>query len=343
MQKETLAFRKSMNREGSNMRKNRLELGQFIHWDWGQNYPFGACMSKLIECLQGDTSLYTYDFFAGLAGDDFVMCYGDNERFNDCVSVCTDHEEFLARVYGMIGLEYQIVSHGKWSGDVESYYEKVKRFIDRGIPVLCAGIGNNSNYDLLISYDDDTKKCHLSCGDDVQYGTELPFRQIEGDLIFIENLPKITNLANVYRKAVMQIPALMTSEPTANRVYFVAEAYRKWAEDIKKGRYERYTAETFEGWQHWGIYVCNLATNGGHGEGFLRRAYELNPDMRMIPDLIALFHENEKVWNELEALGGGFNCSIDILHNKEKAGAIAGKIEMLIEMNEKIIRRIEGS
>ena len=33
------------------MRANKLELGQFIHWDWGQNYPFNACMAKLMECL----------------------------------------------------------------------------------------------------------------------------------------------------------------------------------------------------------------------------------------------------------------------------------------------------
>lgn len=37
-----------------------LELGQFIHWDWGQNYPFSACMAKLMEYLDGDTSLYSY-------------------------------------------------------------------------------------------------------------------------------------------------------------------------------------------------------------------------------------------------------------------------------------------
>lgn len=39
---------------------HKLELGQFIHWDWGQNYPFSACMAKLMECLGGDTSLYSY-------------------------------------------------------------------------------------------------------------------------------------------------------------------------------------------------------------------------------------------------------------------------------------------
>ena len=324
------------------MSANKLELGQFIHWDWGQNYPFGACMAKLMECLGGDISLYTYEFFAGLAGDDFVMCYGDNGKYNDCVSVCSDNEAFLAGVCGMIGLEYQLVRHDVWMAETNKYYNAVRRYIDRGIPVLCAGIGKNGNYDLLISYDDETEKCHLSCGDDVQYGSDIPFSEIECDLIFIEHLPMITDIKAIYRNAVMQIPTRMTSDVTLDGVHFGADAYRKWAADIRDGRYDRYTAETFESWEHWCIYLCNLATNGGHGESFLRRALELNPDMTFIPELIGLFHENDKVWNELESLGGGFNCTIETLHDKEKRAAIADVILRLAGTNEKIVRLVSA-
>ncbi len=318
------------------MSANKLELGQFIHWDWGQNYPFSACMAKLMECLGGDASLYTYDFFAGLAGDDFVMCYGNNEKYNDCVSVCTDNETFLAQVCGMIDLEYRLIKHDEWKADADLYYGFVKQFIDRGIPVLCAGVGENSNFDLLISYDDETGKCHLSCGDDVQYGTDISFREIECDLIFMERLPRITDIARLYRRAVMQIPVRMQAETTANEVFFGAEAYRRWAADIRNGRYDRCTADNFDNWRHWCIYICNLATNGGHGEAFLRRAFELNPDMTFIPELIGLFHENDKVWNELESLGGGFNCTIETLHDKEKRVAIVDVILKLAETNEQI-------
>lgn len=320
------------------MSTNKLNLGQFIHWDWGQNYPFNACMAKLMECLGGDASLYTYDFFAGLCGDDFVMCYGDNGKYNDCVSVCSDNEVFLARVCGMIGLEYRFVRYDEWRADTERYYALVKQFIDRGIPVLCAGVGSNFNYDLLTSYDDETTVCHLSCGDDVQYGRDIPFGEIECDFVFIECLPKIGDLTAVYRNAVMQIPALMTAKPTKDGVFFGADAYRRWAEDIIGGRYDACTAETFDSWAHWCIYICNLATNGGHGEGFLRRAYERNPDMTFIPELISLFHENDRVWSELEVLGGGFGCSVETLHDKEKRAVIADVILKLAETNEKIVR-----
>ena len=225
-----------------------------------------------MECLGGDTSLYTYDFFAGLAGDDFVMCYGDNGKYNDRVSVCTDNESFLVRVCGMIGLEYHLVKHDEWKADPALYYCYVKQSIDRGVPVLCSGVGENSNFDLLLSYDTETGKCHLSCGDDVQYGTDIPFSEIECDFIFIEHLPQVSDLSAVYRDAVMQIHTLMTAKPTNDGVCYGAEAYRRWAADIMSGRYNRYTAETFDNWKHWCIYICNLATNAGHGENFLRRA-----------------------------------------------------------------------
>lgn len=322
------------------MSTKKLELGQFIHWDWGQNYPFNACMAKLMECLGGDAFLYTYDFFAGLAGDDFVMCYGDNDKYNDCVSVCSDNEVFLARVFGMIGLEYRLVKYAEWKTEAELYFSFVRQFIDRGIPVLCAGVGSNFNYDLLISYDDETQKCHLSCGDDVQYGRDIPFCEIECDLIFIEGLPKIDDLAAVYRKAVMQIPTLIQAEPTTYGAYFGAEAYRRWVSDIKGGRYDRYTTETFESWEHWCIYICNLATNAEHGRAFLEKVQQLNPDMTFIPELIALLHENQNVWNELESIGGGFNCTIETLHEKDKAAAIADVILRLADVSEKIIRMI---
>lgn len=324
------------------MSSNKLELGQFINWNCGQNYPFGACMAKLIECLGGDSALYTYDFFAGIAGDDFVMCYGDNERFNDCVSVCVDNEAFIARVLGMIGLKYRLVKHSEWTGELQQYYTLVKQFIDRGIPILCAGVAENSNYDLLISYDDETGKCHLSCGDDIQYGIDIPFDDIECDFVFIEHLPEITDIALVYQNAVKQIPDLMTAKKTADGVVFGPDAYRNWAEDIISGRYNRYTSEDYDSWRHWCIYICNLATNAGHGEGFLRRAYDLNSNLTFVPNVISLLYENNKIWSELELLGGGFNCTLEVLHDKAKAMSIAKTILKLVVTNEKIINIISA-
>ena len=56
------------------MDASRIALSPFIAWEHGENFTFSACMKKLMECLGGDQTLYTYGFFAGLSGDDFVMC-----------------------------------------------------------------------------------------------------------------------------------------------------------------------------------------------------------------------------------------------------------------------------
>ena len=135
------------------MTRNRIQLGNFIHWDWGENYPFSACMKKLMECLGGDPALYTYGFFAGLSGDDFVMCYGSNGRYNDCVSVCEDTETFLARTFGRIGLAYELALPAQWRQDPEALKEKLRSFIDRGIPVLAKdAYPKGGNFDLVFRY-----------------------------------------------------------------------------------------------------------------------------------------------------------------------------------------------
>ena len=112
------------------MTRNRIQLGNFIHWDWGENYPFSACMKKLMECLGGDPG-----------------------RYNDCVSVCEDTETFLARTFGRIGLAYELALPAQWRQDPESLKEKLRSFIDRGIPVLAKdAYPKGGNFDLVFRY-----------------------------------------------------------------------------------------------------------------------------------------------------------------------------------------------
>ena len=57
----------------------------------------------------------------------------------------------------------------------------------------------------------------------------------------------------------------------------------------------------------------------------------MNPDMTFLDDINKLYERTAKIWNndngeDLEALGGGFNVTLDALQNKEKRKKIAGKI-----------------
>ncbi len=325
------------------MSKHKLNLGQFIRWDWGENYPFNACMGELMRILYSPSpTRLDYGFFAGVSGDDFVMCYGNNGCVNDCVSVVTDSEPFLTRVFGLIGQDYTLVKNADVTGNPDQTFARIRDSIMSGIPVLAKGPADNGNYSLIVSYDDDSGVCDFSCGDEVNYPCAKPLAESGYDLIFIETLPEMPPEKEVYRAAVLQLPGLMTAEPTERGVYFGASAYRKWAEDILTGRYDDYTGEGLESWRDWCVYVCNLATNAGHGRAFLERAHELNPDLGFIPGLIRLFDENTAVWNELESIGAGFNVTPDALKNPAVQRQAADALERLAVMNERIVELIQG-
>lgn len=319
------------------MLSNKLILEPFICWEHGENYPFSACMKKLMECLGGDISFYTYDFFAGLSGDDFVMCYGNNGRFNDCISVCEDTESFLNRTFGRIGLAFEYLPNEKWIKDTERLKRKIRNFIDRGVPILTKGEGEDTNFNLLFAYDENGDVFSISCGDP-SYNRVCKLQETQINFIFIDSLPVIRDVRAVYRESILQIPVIMRGQ-TKNGVTFGANAYRNWADDIEYGRYAQYTSESFDKWKDWCIYVCNLATNARHGWDFIAKAYVNNTDMPNILHLIRLLDRNEDIWrNELEKNGFGFNVTLENLQDASKCEDIAKAIRKLAQANEEIIK-----
>ena len=327
------------NQEETEMNKAvQIELGNFIHYDQGQNFVFNACMAKLIECLGGDITLYTYDFFAGVGGDDFVMCYGDNDVYNESVSTCADTKAFLARTFGILKLPYTYVSANEFNQNKEQYVTMLSDYIGRGIPVLTKGTGPNTGYALVFSLDGTQMKSsygEASSPNTFQLNDEIPL-----DFVFIDSLPQYESLADVYRQSVLQIPSLITAPKSDKGVYYGAQAYEQWASDIENGRYDQYTADTFDAWKNYTIYVCNLATNGGHGRAFLQKAAELNPDLTMIPTIIELYWNNETLWKGeggLESVGGGFNVTLETLQDKEKRAVIADIIRKFIPYQQQVV------
>ncbi len=321
------------------MTRNRIQLGNFIHWDWGENYPFSACMKKLMECLGGDPALYTYGFFAGLSGDDFVKCYGSNGRYNDCVSVCEDTETFLARTFGRIGLAYELALPAQWRQDPESLKEKLRSFIDRGIPVLAKdAYPKGGNFDLVFAYEESGGLFSVTCGDPSKDQT-CRLAESESQFVFIDSLPRMGDIAQVYRESVLQIPQLMGAH-TAAGVDFGAAAYRRWAEDLENGRYASLKPEEFESWGDWGVFVCNLATNARHGWDFLAKAYVYNPDMPGILRFLALLDRNEDLWRELEQLGAGLNVTLEALQNPDTRREAIGILRRFIPLNQQMEREL---
>ena len=326
------------------MDASRIALSPFIAWEHGENFTFSACMKKLMECLGGDQTLYTYGFFAGLSGDDFVMCYGGgNGQYNDCVSACAETGEFLRRTLGRIGLAFSYAPSRDWTRSPESLKQRIRDFVDRGLPVLVKGEGKDKSYSLLFAYSREGGAYTTTCGAPeagTASGLQETHRALEeggASLIFIDSLPMIHDLSRVYRESILQLPMLMSSQAEPG-VTFGAAAYRNWANDLLGGRYDGLTPETFHSWEDWCIYICNLATNAGHGWDFIARAYVHNPDLPNILRLIALLDRNDQVWKELEALGFGFNITAEAFGDKERCRLAAHAIQKLVKTNEEILR-----
>ncbi len=317
------------------MKQNQLDLGQFICWEHGQNYPFSACMSRLIKCLGGNSDFFSYDFFAGVSGDDFVFAYGNNGRLNDCVSVCEDVNTFIDRVCRRIGLDYTLISSDE---DQDHLLPKIHTFIDRGIPVLVkddAGTYNQSNFDLVCAYNGDTLT--KVCGDP-KYSYSYKLNEAPASYIFIDSLPRIPDLAKVYRESILQLPTLMAAE-SRHGILFGAAAYRKWADDIESGRYDHLSSASFDSWRDWCIYVCNIATNARHGWDFIAKAYAHNPDMPNILHLIAILDRNERdCWRPLENMGFGFGIQPEYFADEVKKTKAAQLIRNLANWNDEMMK-----
>jgi len=326
--------------------KNKIEnLYQFIHWDWGQNYPFNGCMAFTLECLGEDKDVYDYWFFAGVGGDNFTMCYGDNGFLNDCRSVCIDGFDFIEYVLGEIGYGYNYVTGEQINADKDKYVGMAMDYIDKGIPVLVKGAFGegeypwDANFTVLYSYSDFGGKLMATVGSGRDYPTYTidTTKEITDDWIFMGERINDPPLAQVYRNAVMKIPYWLTMPKDSNGVTFGAEAFRDWADDIENGRYDGLTSETFKQWDDYTIFVCNLATNSGGCQGFFQKAQELNPDLTFLSDVREQYRRTSDLWNELEAVGGGFNITAETLQNTEKRGIIADKIREFADCMDEVV------
>lgn len=138
------------------------------------------------------------------------------------------------------------------------------------------------------------------------------------------------------------MPRLLTTK--TDQYCFGAEAFRAWADDIEHGKFDNIKPEEFDGWGAHVSNVCNMATNGNCVMNFTCRAQALNPNMIFLKeDINKRYDRIAKIWNndngeDLEALGGGFNVTLEALQDKEKRSKIATKICEAAECMDEVVR-----
>jgi len=147
--------------------------------------------------------------------------------------------------------------------------------------------------------------------------------------IFVGGKKEQKDTAEIYREAIYALPKLLTTDN--DKYCFGAPAFRKWADDVENGYFEKIKPEEFDSRTMYINFVFTLATNGCCCPNFLHRVNDLNPDMTYLYDISLLYKRTADIWhndggNDLEALGGGFNITLETLQTPERRKKIAARI-----------------
>jgi len=296
----------------------------------GQNYWFNGCMDYVMECL-GESREYNYWFFSGVTGDSFTQVYSKNPR---CSTLClTDRllSDVIDKAFDACGYNYDFVV-GINADNRAAYYDRIREYIDREIPVIAKSAGNNelNRYGVICGYENDN--FYYLLGEDTE-PTVYPERFFQ--LVFVGEKKDCPSPADVYRQTVMAIPAMLT-KPATKDFSFGKQAFVDWANSFQNGMFDNisiddpvwytHSSPAFACWSMHGNYLCMVGTNGC-AMGFLHRALELNPDMTFIEQLFPLFQKhNGNGFHTLIGMEGGFGLPPKVIKNKARMKPISDAI-----------------
>ena len=327
-------------------------IHQLITNNYGENYWFNGCARYVMESLNEPD--YDYGFFAGLTGDNFTQYYALNGGyFGDSAtdvlinSNTVPPHEYFEDIFLRCGYSSTFVYSKDLVKNSEMYMQTLKKYIDKGIPVILFGHHHVAPYCVFVGYEKDGEILLYITGENTE-----PERMLKKDAvgdgitdqfgwnkfgwIFVGEKKEQKDLKQIYRDAVIRLPKLLTTK--TDSFCFGAEAFRAWADEIENGRFASMTPDKFDSWFMYATYVCCLATNSGAAQCFLEKAQSLNPDMDFLGDICNLYKRTGDLWNELEAIGGGFNITLVALQNLDSRLKIVSTIRKFGDCMDGVVR-----
>jgi hypothetical protein len=311
----------------------------------GQNYWFNGCMEFLMECL-GENHEYDYWFFSGITGDSFLQIYSRN--ISNMVLCYTD--KFLSNVikYALDVCGYDFEHFFDLGGKKHDLFDdKIKEHINKNIPVIAKINIDMPGYGVIYAYDNDKYYCVY--GEKIE--TIITSDQYS-QLVFVkQNKPK-PDLAEVYKRAVMNIPSWIKM-PAANECSFGKQAFLDWADSFQNGTFDTippddkiwhtHPVKDFSCWNMHGTYLCMLGTNNC-SIGFMEKALYYNPKMDFIKELIPLYEKiNTDGFHKLIAMLGGFGIKPETIKNKAAMKPITAEITKLGLYHDAIVKVFEDA
>lgn len=320
-------------------------LHRLITDEFGENYWFCGSAAYVMECL-GEKEL-NYLIFSGLTGDVFTQHY--RQPFGgDGINVHFQFDGngvFFEEVFEKCGYSASYVFSRDLRKRKERYLKTLISYIDRGVPVISTGYSDQPcgvfvGYEeygetLLYISGNNSEPQRISCDKAMGCDTD------KSGWIFVGDRKEQRGIAEICRKAIQALPELLTIDNT--KYCFGASAFRKWADDIEGGYFGPIKPGEFDLWSMYTNFVCVLATNGSCCPDFLQLTYKLNPDMTYLCDIELLYRRSAAIWNndggnDLEALGGGFNITLETLQNSERREKIAARIRECGDIIDEVVK-----
>jgi len=313
----------------------------------GKNYAFNDCMAFLMERLEEKPKM-NYWTFTGITGDGLTMVYNRNKSTfcEYCVSGYLAGADYVKYVFDAIGYEHTYVTAEQINANKMMYLQTLMAYIDKGVPVIVkTTLANTPNiktdvltYFLYVGYEDYGKTLLFLSGDNTtlyKYDTSGIVNQ---DWIFAGEKKCDISFDDIIHNAIMKMSHWLTL-PEKNGMFFGAQAYRAWADDIENGRYENET----DLWSNYSVYICNMATNSGGSLAFLDQVEKSHPQYTDMINKIAKQYTNTGngeggLWKVLEDLGGGFNVTQEALCDKENRTKIVVNIREAADCMDEILQ-----
>ena len=323
-------------------------LHKLVTYHYGENYNFNACMKMLMQYIEPN-EMYSYSFFAGISGDNFVQVYGPKEQYenyNGSLSCVWDAPELIKYIFDEIGYEHTYVTAEQIAANKGMYIETVKAFIDKGIPVI---FKQDRGWHPIVGYEENGKVLLFMDGENtepIKFNTDSEKfnsdKETFQNWIFIGAKKKETNFWQMFINGFKHIADLLES-PDKYGCSYGPKAFRYWADDIEKGRFDGISAEQFDGWRDYSVYICNVSTNFcGVSFHFLNKAVGVIPALSILQEEYSRMNEQYKqIINKLQELEGNFNVTLVALQDKERRTAIANEIRKFAPLYETFAKLIK--
>lgn len=326
----------SKNNSATDRTSNTLSHIRPHIFNWkGENFPFNGCIRYFMECA-GREDISDFWLSAYVTGDAYMFVYSadGNRLSNSCLTerIVIDYDKnYFDNIFDTYGYEYKYIDGKQVNENKQMYIEMIMDYIDKGLPVFTygwwrpiCGYENSGKVLFMLHWDNttpvkvNTEDCHFE------------------SLLFIGDKIKDVKFDEIYNKAIAKIPQIYNMN--LPNTYLGHKGLYKWADDVENGTYIS-TSPSIDEWKE--AYICNLATNCFSEKFGMEHVADFpipkNTNRDFIKAMSGIVASMKKAYDELEAVGGAFNITLENLQNESSRKLIAEKIREIGTIQKQVL------